>query len=326
MIRKILLIFFVSLWYISCGKSTPSEENGLLWKVSGNGLKHSSYLFGTWHGTNAIGANFLDSIPGFYDAFNSVKQYTGEMVWSEEINAVTEEFYSNLLGEKWIPSDSTYADLLPEKDLQYLDSVLLQCIHCKSDQVNVTPNYLSLIVLKIEGEKSTSKGSEAFAGETMDPFLIKLAQEKGYEVKGLDSPDIYRRILVAMHGKDTSSTISLKESAIFLVSALKSIQYTPDSIINSLKSMEDAYRNFDLEGVAQEKNKGLQEIIFGAEYSLGFDYDFLLNGRNKEWMKQIPGLISGQPTLIGVGAMHLVGETGLINQLRKLGYTVKPVK
>ena len=54
---------------------------------------------------------------------------------------------------------------------------------------------------------------------------------------------------------------------------------------------------------------------------LGFKTD----KKNDLWMKKILYAIKKQPTLVSVGALHLIGENGLINQLRQYGYTVEPV-
>ena len=54
------------------------------------------------------------------------------------------------------------------------------------------------------------------------------------------------------------------------------------------------------------------------------DMDYLLINRNKEWMKQLPSIISKQSNFIAVGALHLAGPDGLVAQLKKAGYTVTP--
>ena len=51
----------------------------------------------------------------------------------------------------------------------------------------------------------------------------------------------------------------------------------------------------------------------------------ILDDRNLNWIKQIPELIKLNSIFIAVGAGHLGGEYGIINLLRKEGYTVKPV-
>jgi uncharacterized protein YbaP (TraB family) len=51
----------------------------------------------------------------------------------------------------------------------------------------------------------------------------------------------------------------------------------------------------------------------------------LLDDRNNHWIHQLPGLMKEQSLFVAVDALHLVGESGLVNGLRKMGYTVIPI-
>jgi uncharacterized protein YbaP (TraB family) len=51
----------------------------------------------------------------------------------------------------------------------------------------------------------------------------------------------------------------------------------------------------------------------------------ILDNRNQNWLKTIPELIKNESIFIAVGSAHLAGESGIINLLRKAGFTVKPV-
>lgn len=51
----------------------------------------------------------------------------------------------------------------------------------------------------------------------------------------------------------------------------------------------------------------------------------LLIKRNTKWLPIIKNQLELEPTLVAVGAMHLVGEDGLIEQAKQMGYTVTPV-
>ena len=42
-------------------------------------------------------------------------------------------------------------------------------------------------------------------------------------------------------------------------------------------------------------------------------------------MQQLPRLMKEGAAFVAVGALHLIGETGLVSQLRQQGYTVTPV-
>ena len=48
--------------------------------------------------------------------------------------------------------------------------------------------------------------------------------------------------------------------------------------------------------------------------------------RNLAWMDKILPAINNYSCFIGVGAGHLLSEYGLINLLRRKGYTVEPVR
>ena len=51
----------------------------------------------------------------------------------------------------------------------------------------------------------------------------------------------------------------------------------------------------------------------------------ILDNRNENWLKTIPELMKNESVFIAVGSAHLAGESGVINLLRKAGYTVKAV-
>ena len=61
----------------------------------------------------------------------------------------------------------------------------------------------------------------------------------------------------------------------------------------------------------------------------GFDefpelLDKMVTDRNRAWMSPIEELLAGDSdAMVVVGALHLVGEEGLVNLLRKRGYTVE---
>lgn len=52
---------------------------------------------------------------------------------------------------------------------------------------------------------------------------------------------------------------------------------------------------------------------------------YMLDDRNTNWIKIMPEQMKKESVFFAVGAAHLGGDTGIINLLRKAGYTVKPV-
>jgi uncharacterized protein YbaP (TraB family) len=64
--------------------------------------------------------------------------------------------------------------------------------------------------------------------------------------------------------------------------------------------------------------------MYGSTY-LPHEMKALLDDPNKNWMQQLPHLMKKQSLFVAVDGLHLVGESGLVNRLRKMGYTVTPV-
>ena len=65
------------------------------------------------------------------------------------------------------------------------------------------------------------------------------------------------------------------------------------------------------------------EAVFEGQYMTPQDMERLVYRRNARWMEKIPALLSAKPTLIAVGAGHLIGEKGLVQELRTRGYKLR---
>ena len=95
------------------------------------------------------------------------------------------------------------------------------------------------------------------------------------------------------------------------------------------------YTLVDLETVVPELDKLLAHWRAGnvaaveALMGEGFDdfpelLDKMVTDRNHAWMSPIEELLAGDSdAMVVVGALHLVGEDGIVNLLRKKGYTVE---
>lgn len=319
----------------SCGEK---EKGGLLWEISGNGLEKPSYLFGTWHGDAELrNASFLDSVPGFHRAFDSVEQF----MW--------EGYYKSAdMSHLLLPKDTAYADLLSEEEITKLDSVLLKKIKVTSSQMNLKPGMLSLVLSQLETHQKVEKRLRDSVKEleqsdlsqedssfiekrkqiyaerdVMDAQLTKRGQRENLPIVSLDSIIKFNLSL----SSELEKNKSLAEQAKDLVKGLNSM----DSLMNAVEEMtfpmRQAYRNQDIDEVGKHKKEQLK-----ASYSEEFTEEDaerlmkqILVDRNKDWMKHIPALIADKPSFIAVGAVHLPGGDGLITLLREAGYTVKPV-
>jgi uncharacterized protein YbaP (TraB family) len=84
-----------------------------------------------------------------------------------------------------------------------------------------------------------------------------------------------------------------------------------------LKQMVDTYSTADLTLLASLMNS--------SETSDMMNKETMIDGRNKNWVKQMPALMKKKSVFFAVGAGHLSGKVGVLALLKDKGYTVTPV-
>ena len=75
--RNFLQAALCLLWPAVIIAQQSKTENALLWKVTGNGLKKPSYLFGTYH---FLSSGFVDTLETVKTAYKSADAVVGELV------------------------------------------------------------------------------------------------------------------------------------------------------------------------------------------------------------------------------------------------------
>jgi Uncharacterized protein conserved in bacteria len=318
------------------------KSNGLLWEISGNGLDKSSFLFGTFHPIEERDfETFLKQIPGFHRSFDATSQFVTEVDIS-----IVKDVFQHSYGDRFLPIDSTYSKMLNKEDLYLLDSITLEYFNGKADEVKLSPNYLYLFCaitsrrehIKEEHHTDSTKSEGSF----LDSYLCDKATENGYIVRGLDTREIREKLLYRTYWNTDSLPKTLMESTTRLIELLKEFKKDSNQFSEEdyqrrrekiIQTMKLAYFNKQDLWLVEECAKELDEMDFRNYKSDSLAIDYLknqmkitLHERNQLWIQQIPDLIIKEPSFIAVGALHLCGETGLINQLRKMGYTVKPVE
>ena len=101
--------------------------------------------------------------------------------------------------------------------------------------------------------------------------------------------------------------------------------YTDAEVITMLQGSNDDDAKKLVQNYIQEN---LPEIYKGLTASKAMNEKtrkVLLDVRNENWIVKMPNIMKEKSTFFAVGAGHLLGEQGVINLLRKKGYTVKPV-
>lgn len=279
----------------------PTGANAqLLWEVSGNGAKESSYLFGTHH---IAPATMMDSVKGMKDAMKGVDKVYGEVVMSELLAPQAQMG----LATKYLmaPADSTLSKVL---SVEQLDSVNNLLGRLSGGAANVSmlevmkPALVSAQLLILENMKMFPDFNPQ---QQLDGMIQDFATAAGIPIGGLETPEDQ---MVLLYGKP----ISIQADEL-----MKGIREFDDEA-EKAKKLAAAYVGQDFDALAE-----LFKIEEDAESE---SMKELLYDRNDSWMKIIKSKLPEESMFIAVGAGHLVGDHGLIQQLRQAGYTVTPVK
>lgn len=270
----------------------------LLWEISGNHLKQKSYLFGTHH---LVPIRVLDSIPGVYKAFNRTQCVVGEIVANDPtmINKMTEAAQ--------IPNYTSISNLLSPDDYHKVDSALQAVAKLNLSALErLKPAMISNIYVMSLYNTVYPKENQDWQ---LDSFFQQIAEQKQIPVVGLESIDKQIDLLF--------NSQSLERQSFLLVGAVESA----NDIETEIKTVNNLYKKGDLNELLSLYQNDTTKYAPTQQEQLE-----MLDNRNQDWAKTLPQLMNQKSCFIAVGALHLPGENGLIELLKKAGYKVKPVK
>ncbi|MFD1601439.1 TraB/GumN family protein [Flavobacterium artemisiae] len=114
-----------------------------------------------------------------------------------------------------------------------------------------------------------------------------------------------------------------------------------ETVKSQFSILEGAYSNEEMLTMLEESSKeetsklvseykkenieAVYDIITDKKVTSEKTKKEILDYRNLNWIKIMPELMQKESVFFAVGSGHLGGEFGVINLLRKAGYSVKPV-
>lgn len=103
--------------------------------------------------------------------------------------------------------------------------------------------------------------------------------------------------------------------------------YTPADIYQQLLQIEQYGRDFRaaVKAYGQEDLPEAVRLIAQDAYMTPQAKTVMVDNRNTDWVNQLTAILPTKKTMIAVGSAHLVGQKGLIAQLRAAGYRLTPV-
>jgi len=102
--------------------------------------------------------------------------------------------------------------------------------------------------------------------------------------------------------------------------------YTNKEMIDQFQYYDTTFFEEMVKVYNSENLNKLYHLLNNEKFMNEVSIDYLLTIRNKNWVEKLPAMMKEKSLFIAVGAAHLPEESGVINLLRKSGYTVKSIK
>ncbi len=290
--RTYLLTVFVGLFIQHAGFAQKSViENSVFWEVSGNNLAQPSYLFGTFH---LMGSRYVDSLTQVMGKFNASKTVVGELVLDSTMTMkmmaaaqLKETTLDKLLSPENYEETAVWLKELSGYDLKMFNGM--------------NPMTIQIFIMTMLQQKYYP--TDPSLDIPMDMHFQNRAKKESKKLVGLETFDVQINALFEQFGPERQAEM--------LVEFVNEKDKAKDELI----SMNNHYREGNL--------TKLEDLLAGQTYSKS-ETEVLLDNRNKKWMEQLPVLMKEQQTFVAIGALHLAGENGIVNLLRKAGYKVVP--
>ena len=102
--------------------------------------------------------------------------------------------------------------------------------------------------------------------------------------------------------------------------------YNNSEFINQLSIYDSKYFTQLIEVYKSEDLNKIFKMTVDDKFMDDEEQDFMLDARNKKWIQKMPEMMKKHSVFFAVGAAHLPGDNGVINLLKKAGYTVKSIE
>jgi len=295
MMKRLLFYSLLTILFMSCKAQSDhsfvkqKNDNTLLWKVSGNGLKNPSFLFGTFHLLCKEDIHLSDQLK---KAMKTSDKIYMEMDMDDPSTMLGGMLYMNM------KNDTTLESLYTPEEYQRLKNYFSDTLKMPVMLLQRAKPYFLVALLYPRMMNCASPVG-------VEEELMKIAKEDKKEIKGLETIQFQASVF---------DSIPYEWQAKELLKNIDSFSVYK----NEFETMLDFYKKQQLDSI---------KSLMGKSESGEEKYDdLLLNNRNKNWVKQLKEIMKNESVFVAVGAGHLVGEKGLIKLLKKEGYKVEPLQ
>jgi len=292
--KKRLTILLGFLLLVLSGITAQQKNNekypSLLWEITGNGLTKPSYLFGTMHVSSKLVFHLSDS---FYNAIKRTDAVALELnpdVWQGQMVRLDKlkENYSSF-------TEQSGSDFMTENTFR-----IKNYTNELKTALQTEPALVNNLLYR------SYKAKEDFEEDTfLDLYIFQTGRKLGKKAAGVENYYEAEKIILEAYA-DMAKEKRKKDKDL-----------DADFVSGYVEKIQDAYRKGDLDLMDSLDNLTEQSAAFREKF---------LYERNEIQANAIDSIIKRTSLFAGVGAAHLPGSRGVIELLRKKGYTLKPVK
>ena len=289
-------IISLAIFAVMAFASTVSAQ--ILWKVERPGNDHVTYILGTHH---FAPLTVLDSLSALPDALKNCDRLYGEL----DMAAMASPESMMMMQQALIaPTDSTLDKVLSPAQLDSVKAALNPLTGGQIPMEMLYPMKPAALSTQIAAMMAMQLFPDLNPMEGLDMTMQERAKALGKPVGGLETMEFQMNALYGTPIADQAESL------------MKTIG-DMDGEKRRAVSLANSYLAHDLDSIL----KLMMEEDGDAE-----DYERLIFSRNDNWVKILTEEMPEASLMVVVGAGHLPGERGVLEQLRKAGYTVTPAE
>jgi hypothetical protein len=277
-----------------------SVDAQLLWRVSGNGSKKDSFLFGTHH---IAPASMIDSVAGLRAAIAVCDTVYGEVRDTDMLDVNTQQALMSIM---MAPADSTLTALMTSAQCDSVNSILAKYIGGALTVGQLAMLKPAAVATQLAMMQAMVAFPDFDPAAQIDMAVQRVAKELGKPTQGFETALWQAELL---YGNAISEQLT----------DLMQTVAKDDRAAEFARRLAAAYM--------QQNLSVISDLINDPEMgSTEAEMNRLIYNRNAAWVQVLMGLLPTSAILVCVGIGHLSGERGLINLLRTAGYKVDPIE
>ncbi|WP_418638160.1 TraB/GumN family protein [Winogradskyella sp.] len=286
--RKLNQITFIIVVFIATTFNIVAQNNPKtnLWKIEGDNIK-TSYLFGTIHMIPKKDFTIKDKVQKAFESSDKVVL---------EIDMDDPNYKVDFMKLSMLNEGESLKTYMSDDEFKILDTYLKEKTGVGVNNFNTFKPMMLMSVLTM-----TAIGGGPL--ESYEMSIINMAKSANKEVSGLENiADQINAFDEDPYEEQIDTLVEMVDNGNSEELYNQLLQYYLAEDVDGMYDFMDDYMNDDIEGMKR-----------------------FLDDRNNKWIPKMEAYSKDNAVFYAVGGAHLGGDQGVINLLKKAGYTVTPI-